>query len=885
MRVPAGFALAAILSITCSCADLRAIEHDVCGNGVVDPHEDCDTFPNDPTKALSCGAPDSVAACQYVVTDPSACPSGFRAGLDLVCRKQTSGFKLATELPGALGTRPEVADFDGDGIGDLTLLTPDRFQREVDYMSELGIRATLDLSALPGEAAAIADVDGDGLADVVGPTFAGITTFTGVGDETFSPELYARATTDSAYAKFIALPARLSGKPQTGQAVYDVAAWFTADPGGPGVRLCLDALDASCASSVSLPNLAPASLAMTTFHFVDLGDPLPSLAYAVDDGQSTSIFVATWQAVPLGISQIVELKLPQTHDLLKVGAIQGSLVVTDVDADGRDDLVVAAKVGPTKTRTNLFAFHGKNIAAWTAADALDPIEDSLDLGGKPLLAAGRFNEDDVPDYVSATQVWLSVPNDAPLAPHQFVKGPSSGLNLDNGPTWSSAVVGDFNRDGLDDVALTPPSPGIDLFFGAKGLLELSPYRLSADTTVGSPVATDLDGDGVTDLVVSTNVHPKCDAPEELLAYYGRTSDGPDGPHVLAEITGTIDVGAAHFAGDAIGDLAVLFQPPDGTGKACGTGVHGGALLGSSDRQVSSPFALSGISVPLSLAVGPAPDGSSVEIVASTTDLLEHAVTFLSRPGPGQLAEGLSAHVGAVASHDYAAALVVGDGGDPILFTPRPAITPCGASCDMNLEVSRIAAADGTVQTIDLGAVGATIATDAPQSSFMESLRAVRTTLDRVPGEGSPASDYVVVARIPQKSKPAATPDAAHPAVPQNLFLFHGASLTPERPALADPILDFTMIADATGAMRLVAVTATTVYVRDAKDGSLRAIYSLRGLHASSTDSADPSLKITGVASGDVDGDQLTDLVLVTTHGTRVFSRLDTVDRDRPDLSL
>ena len=82
------------------CASLDKLPQDTCGNGVIDQHEDCDTFPNDPsdTTRARCGAPtDGETACRLrcglqTNGDTLVCPDGWGCSVDHICREPTGKF-------------------------------------------------------------------------------------------------------------------------------------------------------------------------------------------------------------------------------------------------------------------------------------------------------------------------------------------------------------------------------------------------------------------------------------------------------------------------------------------------------------------------------------------------------------------------------------------------------------------------------------------------------------------------------------------------------------------------------------------------------------------------------------------------------------------------
>jgi hypothetical protein len=876
-----------------SCADLPDVEHDVCGNGVVDPHEDCDSFPKDGSAALSCGAPDTSAACKYVVSDASACPAGYVAGIDLVCRKATSSFVASVDLPNIIGTRPEVADFDGDGIGDVTALPPDRFKREVHFMNDGSERGFLELASLPGETAAIADLNKDGIADIVSPSNLGIATFLGTSDGSFTPELYSRGASQTANARFVALPGATHTNLVPPDSPLDWPGWIGGDGKG-GVVLCFDGLAPQC-TTAPLPGVAEADLAHFDARVVDLGDPVRSLAYVVDASpsgmsSSKSLFVVRFGAAPETVASVVEMKLPAKLLVENVNTIAGKLGVTDVDGDGLTDLVVAARVGANK-KTMLFAYLGKTgLGSWQATDALSPVAVTLNLKGAPLLAAGDFNGDGEADFAANDQVWLSVKH--PLLPPDYVLGPSSSLTADpndaNPPVWSEATTGDFNGDGITDVALLPPSPGVDLFLGAR--TGMAPFRLSSDAPLRSLGSDDIDGDGLPDIVASTAIGDigTCDVSEQVLAYFGRSSAGPEGPWVLADVPGVTQVGLTHLfdslkllspTGDSIADLAVINRPA--TGNGCSDVLRGSALYGASDRRPSSPYALANLTLPTSVAVGPIDASGTQGIVAFARAVSGPGVTFLARSEDGTLAQQQASLLGSYTKwrdHDYATGLALGPGGTVLAWTPRPTTDGC-KSCDWNLEVHAISPA-GTDQLVDLGPSGPLVIKGGAVQALQDGVRVVATGVEREVKDGD-APDFVGLVRIPTgNAKPAFVPPDKTTPVPENLFILRGSSYTPERPVAATPFVDFAMVHDAEGLAHVVVANATNVLLYDAKTSSMKDLYSLK---SSGVDTS--AVKITGLAAGDVDGDHLEDLLVVTTQGTRVLKRLATTDRDKADLTL
>ncbi|HVK88145.1 MAG TPA: VCBS repeat-containing protein [Kofleriaceae bacterium] len=153
--------------VTSACTSFDAIDRDVCGNGLIEAGEDCDS--SDP----------NCVRCAVTCDEPADCPNeAYACGVDGMCH--APGGALGAAQPAGPFQVDDIAitDLDKDGIGDVFGVA--RTSLSVRY-GDQGAKLTRSESLVTPShngAPAFGDIDDDGALDLVAPTEDGFIAYT-----------------------------------------------------------------------------------------------------------------------------------------------------------------------------------------------------------------------------------------------------------------------------------------------------------------------------------------------------------------------------------------------------------------------------------------------------------------------------------------------------------------------------------------------------------------------------------------------------------------------------------------------------------------------------------------------------------------------------------
>ena len=416
--------------------------------------------------------------------------------------------------------------------------------------------------------------------------------------------------------------------------------------------------------------------------------------------------------------------LPAAGSPFGIGSGSQAVAVGDFNGDGFPDLATANAGDNTVT-----VLLGNGSGGFTAA-AGSPFT----VGASPYsIVVGDFNEDGVPDIATANggdnTVSVLLGNSTNFS-GAFGFAAAAGSPFAVGAVPVSIAIADFNGDGVQDLAVsnfTDSTVTVLLGNGSGGFTVATNSPFPVGTSPASVTVGDFNGDGIADLATANF------GSNNVTVLLGNGTGGFGAPTAFGAGAGTFAVTVGDFNGDGKSDLAAANYTDNTVTVLLGDGT------GGFTASATSPFAVG--SEPYSLAVGDLDgDGNQDLAIANSSDstvtvlLGNGAGGFTAAVAPVGGAYTVGANPGSVVvadlNGDGLLDLVTANGGDStatvllggqaattsVLSTTSPLTIDIGQSVPLTLTLSPTAPAfdapTGTVTFSD----GATVLGTATQTS-------------------------------------------------------------------------------------------------------------------------------------------------------------------------
>jgi len=533
------------------CSDLPDLAANTCGNGVIDPGEDCDPH-GAPDKCSGAATP---SPCRWLC-DPQLCPPGWSCDTGAhICRHGTGHFSAGPELR-RVSDGLLAGDMDGDGRLDLVTWNGDRV--EILYGDGTGAFGSSSLVATPGRigAPAVGPLHGHSAAYVAVMSGAGLLLFSGGRARNPSP-IVPPTGPAAGYRRVVPINLGPSAPNRAHELlVLEDDKMFIAPAGGGA---------ATNAFAIDDPSkLAPSGIVVADLDGDGVDEVL--LAYGAPSRSLLGFRIDESAGTPaLQSVDSLAIDLPATIDR--------GVTVADVDGDGLIDLV-ASTGAPDAPSVLTF----KNLGNGRFDVATEWLEDFPCGSEHWPLAMGNLRYDPAVRFppvnlVVGDQGVCLVGKDGRLTVVASNPHPDS--------PWTEAAIGDFNGDGHADVATVAADQGAVTFWLGDGAGGFNPFEGLAGGVASRLRVGDFDGDFHRDLAV---VSP----PGLVSIFYGVDQGAPAEAVPVADLGSVLDIAPGRFApsgavADATDDLVVL--------RAEGADSSIGVLFGSAERRMYSPFAL------------------------------------------------------------------------------------------------------------------------------------------------------------------------------------------------------------------------------------------------------------------------------------------------------
>ncbi|HRG41413.1 MAG TPA: VCBS repeat-containing protein, partial [Saprospiraceae bacterium] len=196
----------------------------------------------------------------------------------------------------------------------------------------------------------------------------------------------------------------------------------------------------------------------------------------------------------------IDSKTGKTKKKLHTGQFQqrpSAFVAGDIDADGEPEIIVAAEAysNPMAHWNRLICYKLDGSIKWVSDTTF--AEFYMTVGGS--LGLADFNHDGIPEVYYGNSIFNAQTGVFLVSEYCYGKGYISNH-------FAVTIAGDFNGDGNLELAAGNTVYTVDIInkIGRNGNM-MTPYQLSSDYPDGLTSMSDIDEDGVLDIVVTTDV--------------------------------------------------------------------------------------------------------------------------------------------------------------------------------------------------------------------------------------------------------------------------------------------------------------------------------------------------------------------------------------------
>lgn len=524
------------------CKDLPVIEAGTCGNAVVEPGEDCDTFvdPHDVPGGV-CRQKGVVGACHFDCRPNSenqrpACPSGMGCAADGICRAPTEDFQAPVRLSTAPASALSSTDFDGDGRSDvISVEQPDQLQQghfTLHYFDEDSRLAESRLFPRVTTRPVAYKPPHDAKSDLVFSNFR-IGMLPGRSDRDWVP---------ATFSSYVVQNSGLRAANLLNQVIGGASAIVAITTLDHETGLFVPSLDTQKLSPrYALPQRPLSELVgepLVADLIVGVDSPCKELvlAYRGDDffrvfdmcrfGDPSREPDLVWRDQ----ARVLEVRLPRGKH------VDAAPIAADVDGDGDLDVLIGSE-----GFTYIAEGDGRTLADATGPQLLTVVGATNPLPLPMPLAAGDLSGDGIADFVIPTALVSSrrSPVDGSIA--------YTGTYDNHQRPWSTARVADLNGNGLlDVVAASVGSPGLSFLNGTGELYPVA-SRLSTRGPVRMLTTGDFDGDRLHDIAyLEGGLSP--DSPDSLSIAFSTPNGFPLPATRVAELSGVEQLGQTRDLG-------------------------------------------------------------------------------------------------------------------------------------------------------------------------------------------------------------------------------------------------------------------------------------------------------------------------------------------------